>query len=84
MVRGVARAAPGASIDRVPMADGGEGTVEALVAATGGSYREAGVTGPWASRSSLGSACSATAAPPRSRWRRLRDWCSSRPIGATP
>ena len=28
------------------MADGGEGTVEALVAATGGSYREAWVTGP--------------------------------------
>ena len=28
------------------MADGGEGTVDALVAATGGSYREAMVTGP--------------------------------------
>jgi glycerate kinase len=46
MMRGVARAAPGAVIDRVPMADGGEGTVDALVAATGGSYREARVTGP--------------------------------------
>jgi glycerate kinase len=46
MARGVAAAAPGASIDRVPMADGGEGTVDALVAATGGSYREARVTGP--------------------------------------
>jgi glycerate kinase len=46
MARGVIRAAPGASIDRVPMADGGEGTVEALVAATDGSYREARVTGP--------------------------------------
>ena len=32
---------PDASIDQVPMADGGEGTVDALVAATGGSYREA-------------------------------------------
>ena len=28
MARGVARAVPGASIDRVPMADGGEGTVD--------------------------------------------------------
>ena len=36
IARGVAAAAPGASIDLVPMADGGEGTVEALVAATGG------------------------------------------------
>ena len=46
MAHGVAAAVPGASIDRVPMADGGEGTVDALVAATGGSYREARVTGP--------------------------------------
>jgi glycerate kinase len=34
MARGVGRVAPGATIDRVPMADGGEGTVAALVAAT--------------------------------------------------
>ena len=46
MMRGVARAVPGATIDCVPMADGGEGTVDALVAATGGTYREALVTGP--------------------------------------
>jgi glycerate kinase len=46
MARGVARAAPGAAIDRIPMADGGEGTVAALVAATGGSFREAVVCGP--------------------------------------
>jgi glycerate kinase len=46
MARGVIAAAPGANIDRVPMADGGEGTVDALVAATGGSIREAQVTGP--------------------------------------
>ncbi len=32
---------PDATIDQVPMADGGEGTVEALVAATGGPFREA-------------------------------------------
>ena len=46
MARGVTRACPGASIDQVPMADGGEGTVDALVAATAGSVREADVTGP--------------------------------------
>ena len=46
MARGVVRAAPWASVDRVPMADGGEGTVAALVAATGGSFREATVSGP--------------------------------------
>jgi glycerate kinase len=46
MARGVARVLPDASIDQVPMADGGEGTVDALVAATGGSYRKAVITGP--------------------------------------
>jgi glycerate kinase len=46
MAHGVERVMPDASIDRVPMADGGEGTVDALVAATGGTYREARVTGP--------------------------------------
>jgi glycerate kinase len=46
VARGVKRADPAATIDQVPMADGGEGTVDALVAATGGSYREARVTGP--------------------------------------
>jgi glycerate 2-kinase len=46
MARGVARAVPHATIDQVPMADGGEGTTQALVAATGGSVREAQVTGP--------------------------------------
>ena len=46
MARGVARRLPEASIDQVPMADGGEGTTQALVAATGGSIREAQVTGP--------------------------------------
>ncbi len=46
MARGVTRVAPRARIDRVPMADGGEGTVDALVAATAGSYHQARVTGP--------------------------------------
>jgi glycerate kinase len=45
MARGV-QAACGARLDVLPMADGGEGTVEALVNATGGTLREASVTGP--------------------------------------
>jgi glycerate kinase len=46
MARGLSRVDSSAEIDRVPMADGGEGTVAALVAATGGSYRTVTVTGP--------------------------------------
>jgi len=46
MARGVRVAAPGAEVVCVPMADGGEGTVRALVAATGGRLRQARVTGP--------------------------------------
>jgi glycerate 2-kinase len=46
MACGVTRACPGATIVVVPMADGGEGTVDALVAATAGSVHEAVVTGP--------------------------------------
>ena len=46
MARGLSRVDPCAEIDRVPMADGGEGTVAALVAATGGTYRTVTVTGP--------------------------------------
>jgi glycerate kinase len=54
MARGVRRTEPGAVIDLVPMADGGEGTVLAVVSATGGSYHQARVTGP------LGEAVTAT------------------------
>ena len=37
---------PGAIVRKIPMADGGEGTVEALVAATGGQIHSVPVTGP--------------------------------------
>lgn len=36
----------GAEIEEIPVADGGDGTLEALVAALGGEIRRAGVTGP--------------------------------------
>lgn len=43
---GILRAIPEAELTLVPMADGGQGTVEALVRATSGEYLEAMVTGP--------------------------------------
>jgi glycerate 2-kinase len=49
MARGIKRALPGltdAQIERCPIADGGEGTVDALLSATGGSRRVSRVHGP--------------------------------------
>ncbi len=46
IARGIRRVYPDAECDLCPIADGGEGTVEALVAATGGSVRHAWVMGP--------------------------------------
>lgn len=37
---------PNAGIIRLPIADGGEGTVDSIITATGGEYRRAEVTGP--------------------------------------
>jgi glycerate kinase len=46
IARGVRRVRPDARLDLCPMADGGEGTVAALVAATGGRFETRRVTGP--------------------------------------
>ena len=46
IARGWRRVFPDADVALAPMADGGEGTVEALVAATGGSKIEVTATGP--------------------------------------
>jgi glycerate kinase len=46
MERGIRAAFPGAEVLKVPIADGGEGTVEALVEATRGSFRTREVRGP--------------------------------------
>ena len=43
---GVTKAAPDCDVVMVPVADGGEGTVPAIINATGGRMRQAGVTGP--------------------------------------
>ena len=50
MASGILKADPDADIDRIPVADGGEGTVEALVAATSGRMKHAVVTGPLGGR----------------------------------
>ena len=44
--RGVLRVFPQAEVRKIPIADGGEGTVEALVTATGGQMRQERVRGP--------------------------------------
>ncbi|HEV2028459.1 MAG TPA: glycerate kinase [Candidatus Dormibacteraeota bacterium] len=46
IARGVREAFPDAEVIEVPVADGGEGTVEALVSAHRGTYRTAQVEGP--------------------------------------
>lgn len=50
MERGVLRVFPDADVRKIPIADGGEGTVEALVAATGGQTQSIDVTGPLGER----------------------------------
>ena len=46
MERGILRIFPTAEVRKIPIADGGEGTVEALVTATGGELKHTEVTGP--------------------------------------
>lgn len=46
MARGIRAVFPAAEVVTIPIADGGEGTVEALVAATGGRLLQAEVSGP--------------------------------------
>src|SRR4051812_41522759 len=46
IARGVRSVRPDAQLDLCPMADGGEGRVAALVAATGGRFETRRVTGP--------------------------------------
>ena len=46
IARGVREAAPDAEVIEIPVADGGEGTVDALVSAREGTYQEVEVEGP--------------------------------------
>jgi glycerate kinase len=43
---GITQIIPDAEIETLPMADGGEGTVEAIVLSTGGKFRKSRVVGP--------------------------------------
>ena len=54
---------PQAHYVKLPMADGGEGTVESMVAATGGEIVQMTVTGPLGSRYRGSMACWATEKP---------------------
>ncbi len=46
IAQGVRRFVPSATIDLVPMADGGQGTVDAVLASTPGHRQQITVTGP--------------------------------------
>jgi glycerate kinase len=46
MERGIRAVIPNAEIDKIPMADGGEGTLEALVASTKGQFKEVEAVDP--------------------------------------
>lgn len=46
IAEGIRRVIPNAQIVSIPMADGGEGTVESLVGSTGGQFRTMAVAGP--------------------------------------
>jgi len=48
--RGIRKVFPDADVIKIPIADGGEGTVEALVLGVGGQFREKTVTGPLGDR----------------------------------
>ena len=50
MERGILQVFPGAEVRKIPIADGGEGTVEALVTATGGQLCQNEVCGPLGER----------------------------------
>ena len=67
----LAQALPAAQVVVVPVADGGEGTAQALVSATGGRLLSAQVTGPLGAPTQatwglLGDASTAPDAPPAS------------------
>ncbi len=50
MERGIHKVFPQATVRKIPIADGGEGTVEPMISATGGEIRYADVTGPLGDR----------------------------------
>lgn len=66
---------PGAQVLKVPIADGGEGTVEAFLTALGGTWVEKNVTGPLFSPVKARYGLLPAEKPRSLKWRRLRVWC---------
>jgi glycerate kinase len=52
--RGILRADPSAVVDNIPVADGGEGTVEAIIGSNNGEWHSCQVTGPLGEKVSSG------------------------------
>lgn len=69
---------PDAEYVKLPVADGGEGTVEAMVAATGGHQVPLTVTGPLGEPVEAFMGCPAIASAPLSKWRQPAGWRASR------
>lgn len=65
---------PDAQYVSVPVADGGEGTVEAMIAATRGAERHARVTGPLGEKVNASWGSPAMAKPRLLKWRRPVGW----------
>lgn len=74
---------PDALYVKVPLADGGEGTVEAMIAATQGTEMSACVTGPLGVPVDARWGFPVTAKPRLSKWLRPAGWGSCRPYSVT-
>ncbi|MEN2896002.1 Glycerate 2-kinase [Mannheimia haemolytica] len=68
--QGFARVFPEAEYQLVPMADGGEGSVQSLVDATHGSLQKISVIAPLANEVEGFLACRGIKKPPLLKWRR--------------
>ena len=74
---------PSADYVKLPVADGGEGTVEAMVAATHGRLVHVPVTGPLGDRVKGFSGYPETGKAPLSRWRQRAVWSLLLPQSVT-
>lgn len=74
---------PDAHYVSVPVADGGEGTVEAMIAATQGTWQQAVVTGPLGEKVKASWGSRATVPPRLSRWPPPAAWCLFLPRSVT-
>lgn len=76
--RGFREIFPEAVYVKLPVADGGEGTVEAMIAATQGSIVHVPVTGPLGERVEGFMACPVISRAPLLKWRRQAAWSGLR------